>query len=424
MISIDTMKPAVAEAALKAGATIVNDIRGLQGDPEHGAARGRVRRGRDRDAQSRSARLGDSDRRRSGRGVPQLFRAKHRDRAPAPAFRRTGSCSTRGSASANRRSRIWSSSRAFPSLHRLGFPLLAGTSRKSFIGRVTGREAPDRLDRHARHQRRRRARRRGDHPCPRRRRACRGDDDGGGDPRGGRCVSRQRRMTGAVLGLGGNIGDSRKLIAAAIERLAAHPEIDGRGGFRALSDAALGKDRPAAIPERRRPHRDVASRRARSSTPSSTWSATSAASGSSAGDRARSTSTSCSSGRRDRRAVAAHPASAADGARLRAHAADRCHAGCGDRGTAGEGVAEARRFHRHAAHRRAGLARSWRTERLNHAFVFDVGVASDRLACLRARRPPSPAATAPPPRSSLASAKSLSVMPFAEWVLSCTSTQA
>ena len=33
----------------------------------------------------------------------------------------------------------------FSELHRLGFPLLAGTSRKSFIGRVTGREAPDRL---------------------------------------------------------------------------------------------------------------------------------------------------------------------------------------------------------------------------------------------------------------------------------------
>jgi 2-amino-4-hydroxy-6-hydroxymethyldihydropteridine diphosphokinase len=33
-------------------------------------------------------------------------------------------------------------------------------------------------------------------------------------------------MTSAVLGLGGNIGDSRKLIAAAIDRLAANPEIE------------------------------------------------------------------------------------------------------------------------------------------------------------------------------------------------------
>lgn len=32
-------------------------------------------------------------------------------------------------------------------------------------------------------------------------------------------------MTNAVLGFGGNIGDSRKLIAAAIERLAANPSI-------------------------------------------------------------------------------------------------------------------------------------------------------------------------------------------------------
>lgn len=33
-------------------------------------------------------------------------------------------------------------------------------------------------------------------------------------------------MTRAALGLGGNIGDSRKLIAAAIARLAEHPGID------------------------------------------------------------------------------------------------------------------------------------------------------------------------------------------------------
>ena len=33
----------------------------------------------------------------------------------------------------------------FSELHEAGFPLLAGTSRKSFIGRVTGGEAPDRL---------------------------------------------------------------------------------------------------------------------------------------------------------------------------------------------------------------------------------------------------------------------------------------
>jgi 2-amino-4-hydroxy-6-hydroxymethyldihydropteridine diphosphokinase len=32
-------------------------------------------------------------------------------------------------------------------------------------------------------------------------------------------------MTGAVLGLGGNVGDSRVFIAAAIEKLTAHPKI-------------------------------------------------------------------------------------------------------------------------------------------------------------------------------------------------------
>ena len=33
-ISIDTSKAAVAEAALEAGATIVNDVTALRGDPE------------------------------------------------------------------------------------------------------------------------------------------------------------------------------------------------------------------------------------------------------------------------------------------------------------------------------------------------------------------------------------------------------
>jgi len=32
-------------------------------------------------------------------------------------------------------------------------------------------------------------------------------------------------LTAAILGLGGNIGDSRKLMATAIQNLAAHPEI-------------------------------------------------------------------------------------------------------------------------------------------------------------------------------------------------------
>ena len=82
LISIDTMKPAVAEAAFEAGATIVNDIRGLQGDPGIATLAARLRRGRDRHAQSRPARVGDSDRRRSDRSVPQLFRAKHFHRAP------------------------------------------------------------------------------------------------------------------------------------------------------------------------------------------------------------------------------------------------------------------------------------------------------------------------------------------------------
>ncbi len=44
LISIDTMKAGVAEAAIDAGAHIVNDIRGLQGGSGHGRCRGPPRR--------------------------------------------------------------------------------------------------------------------------------------------------------------------------------------------------------------------------------------------------------------------------------------------------------------------------------------------------------------------------------------------
>ena len=54
-ISIDTTKLAVAEAALEAGAAIVNDVSAFRFEPGDGGARGRARRRLLPDAHARRA---------------------------------------------------------------------------------------------------------------------------------------------------------------------------------------------------------------------------------------------------------------------------------------------------------------------------------------------------------------------------------
>jgi 2-amino-4-hydroxy-6-hydroxymethyldihydropteridine diphosphokinase len=55
-------------------------------------------------------------------------------------------------------------------------------------------------------------------------------------------------MTEAVLGLGGNIGDSRKLLASALERLTAHREITLRAVSALYLTLPWGKlDQPAFL---------------------------------------------------------------------------------------------------------------------------------------------------------------------------------
>jgi 2-amino-4-hydroxy-6-hydroxymethyldihydropteridine diphosphokinase len=55
-------------------------------------------------------------------------------------------------------------------------------------------------------------------------------------------------LTVAVLGLGGNVGDSRALIAAAIDRLAAHPAIEVEAVSALYETPPWGKtDQPAFL---------------------------------------------------------------------------------------------------------------------------------------------------------------------------------
>ncbi len=146
-ISIDTSKAAVAEVALDAGAEMVNDVTALRADPELAAvcaergcgvvlmhmqgtpahdAGGAGVRGRGRGGEGASSPSGSGSRR--GAGSPRI-----------------GSGWIPGSGSARRSSTISSSFAGSSELRDLGRPIVVGTSRKSFIGTLTGREVGDRL---------------------------------------------------------------------------------------------------------------------------------------------------------------------------------------------------------------------------------------------------------------------------------------
>jgi dihydropteroate synthase len=145
-ISIDTSKAVVAEAALDAGAAIVNDVTALRGDPEMAALCA------DRGATTILMHMAGSPRTMqddpSYDDVVAEVRAFLADRLKV------------ASAAGVAEERIWLDPgigfgktpehnlellRRLPELGELGRPLVIGTSRKSFIGGVDGSTADERL---------------------------------------------------------------------------------------------------------------------------------------------------------------------------------------------------------------------------------------------------------------------------------------
>jgi dihydropteroate synthase len=145
-ISIDTAKAEVAAQALQAGAAIVNDVTALRGDPAMAAVIARHRagvilmhmRGTPQTMQRRprygdvveeiAAFLAQAARRARTAGIP-------RDRIfvdPGLGF---------GKTTAHNLALL----RGLPRLAALGYPVVVGPSRKSFIGQVTGAEVHERL---------------------------------------------------------------------------------------------------------------------------------------------------------------------------------------------------------------------------------------------------------------------------------------
>jgi dihydropteroate synthase len=146
VVSIDTSKPAVAEAALDAGATIVNDVTAMRGDPEIGALCA------ERDAGLILMHMqGDprtmQDNPTYGEVVDQVraFLAERLEAAVAAGVDEKRIWLDPGIGFGKNLDHNLELLRRLGELRRsLGRPLVVGASRKSFIGKIDGSEVGDR----------------------------------------------------------------------------------------------------------------------------------------------------------------------------------------------------------------------------------------------------------------------------------------
>jgi dihydropteroate synthase len=145
-ISIDTTKAEVARAAMEAGAEVVNDVSGLRRDPEMGTAVARGgaalclmhSRGEPRDMQQHAA-YADL----LGEMQDELLEGLRRAREAGVPEERIALDPGLGFAKTAEHNLLLM--RRLRELTQLGRPLLAGASRKSFLGRLSGKIAPERL---------------------------------------------------------------------------------------------------------------------------------------------------------------------------------------------------------------------------------------------------------------------------------------
>ena len=140
-ISVDTYRASTAQAALEAGAHIVNDVWGCQREPALAQAAARTGAGlvimhtsREREPCSDPI---DDQRAFLTRSLAIAASAGVRDEAILldPGFGFGKEADTN-----------WQLLARLDELHGLGRPLLVGTSRKRFLGAATGRDAPQRDD--------------------------------------------------------------------------------------------------------------------------------------------------------------------------------------------------------------------------------------------------------------------------------------
>jgi dihydropteroate synthase len=145
-VSIDTSKAAVAEAALDAGAEIVNDVTALRGDPDLGglcADRGcglvlMHMLGTPRTMQDNPAYDDVVD-------DIKAFLAERIEAARAAGIDEERIWVDPGIGFGKKLDHNLELLRRLGELRELGRPIVVGTSRKSFIGKLTGREVDERL---------------------------------------------------------------------------------------------------------------------------------------------------------------------------------------------------------------------------------------------------------------------------------------
>jgi dihydropteroate synthase len=135
-ISIDTMKMAVARAALDAGATIVNDVWGLQRDPGMAEVAGRAR-----------AVVVMHNRERSDGTIDimaevKAFLTRSIALAEGAGLSRERILIDPGIGFGKKQGQNLTLIKRIGELSELGAPILVGLSRKSLIGHVTGELAP------------------------------------------------------------------------------------------------------------------------------------------------------------------------------------------------------------------------------------------------------------------------------------------
>ncbi|HEY2053458.1 MAG TPA: dihydropteroate synthase [Solirubrobacterales bacterium] len=145
-ISVDTSKATVAEASLDAGATIVNDVTALRGDPEmaalvadRGAGLVLMHMAGDPRTMQVNPEYGDV--------VAEVrdFLAARLEAAVAAGVDESRIWLDPGIGFGKADRHNFELLRGIPELATLGRPIILGTSRKSFIGRTDGSETDDRL---------------------------------------------------------------------------------------------------------------------------------------------------------------------------------------------------------------------------------------------------------------------------------------
>jgi dihydropteroate synthase len=145
-VSIDTSKSAVARAALDAGATIVNDVTALRGDPEMAGLCA------ERDAglilmhmQGSPRTMQDEPRYEDVVDDVRAFLAERLEAALAAGVDEERVWLDPGIGFGKALDHNLELLRRLGELRDLGRPLVVGTSRKSFIGKIDGSEAGDRI---------------------------------------------------------------------------------------------------------------------------------------------------------------------------------------------------------------------------------------------------------------------------------------